>query len=228
MMSSSWMWIKVCLGAGEFWVTVDQACSGIEGMVVSLSITAIYLFLSRDFLRFPQALLLLPLACVLSALLNVFRIVLLVIIGAEWLPEIAVKGFHSVAGWLGTVLVALLIVFVFSSWQWVRRADNRLPVAVAHDDHELVRAILIPFVVLLSASLVVKILVDEFNILYPVVAGMTSIALVLVWHRLTPSIARQAQCCHCNGCYGCSVLDCDIHWRAAVSSGGLGCPFRIA
>jgi exosortase E/protease (VPEID-CTERM system) len=173
------------IGARDFWVTVDQACSGIEGMVVSLSITAMYLFLSRDFLKFPRALLLLPLACVLSAVFNVIRIALLVVIGAEWFPEIAVKGFHSVAGWVGTVLVALLIVFVFSTWRWVRRDDAGLAGVMNHlDDHALVQAILLPFIVLLVTALGVRIFTDGFNTLYPVVVTATSISVLVMWRRL--------------------------------------------
>jgi len=69
-----------------------------------------YLFVSRRRLRFPNALLLVPLGTALVWLLNGFRIALLVVVGARLSPAVALGGFHSKAGWISVCLVVVAIV----------------------------------------------------------------------------------------------------------------------
>jgi exosortase E/protease (VPEID-CTERM system) len=83
----------------NFAVQIAPVCSGIEGIgLVAVFLTA-YLWLYRTELRFPHALLLLPLGMLSIWFLNSFRIAALVVIG-EWAPQAAARGFHSVVGWL--------------------------------------------------------------------------------------------------------------------------------
>lgn len=172
------------LGAGDFWVYIDRACSGIEGMVVALSISGIYLFLSKSSLRFPRAFVLLPIACILSLLFNVLRISLLVMLGAEGWPDIAVKGFHSVAGWVGSVLVALLIVFVFSTWRWISAEDsNELSVASGNDDPVPALAVLFPFTLSLFLLLLTRLVTVDFNYFHPVIVLGTGVSLFVFWRK---------------------------------------------
>ncbi|WP_074221791.1 archaeosortase/exosortase family protein [Rhodovulum sp. ES.010] len=70
----------------------------------------VFLILFRHELRFPLALVLLPLGIAVSALLNVVRIVALLALGLSGHPELAVGGFHSHAGWLMFTLIALGVV----------------------------------------------------------------------------------------------------------------------
>jgi exosortase E/protease (VPEID-CTERM system) len=83
----------------SFAVHIAPACSGIEGMGLVSVFLAVYLWVYRKDLRFPQAYVLLPIGLLTIWLLNAVRIALLVVIGG-WAPEAAVKGFHSVSGWL--------------------------------------------------------------------------------------------------------------------------------
>jgi exosortase/archaeosortase family protein len=83
----------------SFAVHIAPACSGIEGIGLVSVFLAVYLWVYRRDLRFPQAYVLLPIGMLTIWLLNAVRIALLVLIGG-WAPEAAVKGFHSVAGWL--------------------------------------------------------------------------------------------------------------------------------
>jgi exosortase E/protease (VPEID-CTERM system) len=83
----------------SFAVHIAPECSGIEGIGLVSVFLAVYLWVYRKDLRFPQAYVLLPIGMLTIWLLNAVRIALLVLIG-EWAPEAAVKGFHSVAGWL--------------------------------------------------------------------------------------------------------------------------------
>jgi exosortase E/protease (VPEID-CTERM system) len=83
----------------SFAVQIAPACSGIEGMGLVSVFLAVYLWVYRRDLRFPQAYVLFPIGMLTIWVLNAVRIALLVLIG-NWAPEAAVRGFHSVAGWL--------------------------------------------------------------------------------------------------------------------------------
>jgi len=70
------------LGVGDFIVYISNVCSGLEGLVVALTVTSIYIYLLRRELRFPLAFLLLIVAVILSILFNILRVAILVAIGA--------------------------------------------------------------------------------------------------------------------------------------------------
>jgi exosortase E/protease (VPEID-CTERM system) len=72
----------------------------------------VYLWLFRRDLRFPHALLLLPLGVLLAWLANIGRIVALIAVGTWGLPEFARGGFHSQVGWLLFLSVSLGLVAV--------------------------------------------------------------------------------------------------------------------
>src|SRR5262245_37554596 len=89
------------LGTETFWVYVTAPCSGYEGMGLICAYLAGYIWLFRRELRFPQALLLLPIGLVAVFVVNAIRIAVLIWIGAQGSPKLAIGGFHSQAGWLG-------------------------------------------------------------------------------------------------------------------------------
>lgn len=99
------------LGTPGFRVRVGVPCSGYEGMGLILAYLTVYLFLFRRDLRFPHALLLLPLGLTAVWVVNVVRIAALILIGDRVSPKLAVGGFHSQAGWIGFNLVALTLVY---------------------------------------------------------------------------------------------------------------------
>ena len=92
---------------GEFGVLIWDTCSGLEGLALVSGFVAIYLWTFRSELSFPKAFLLFPIGLAVSWLLNGVRIAALVSIGAHISPDVAVKGFHSQAGWIAFLLVAL-------------------------------------------------------------------------------------------------------------------------
>ena len=100
------------LGIGQFVIAITPVCSGFEGIGLICHLLGAYLLLFRKDLRFPQALLLLPLGIVVIWSFNVLRIVLLVIVGASGAPDVALGGFHSQAGWLGFNIVGLGLVAI--------------------------------------------------------------------------------------------------------------------
>jgi exosortase E/protease (VPEID-CTERM system) len=90
---------ELVLGTEAFPVQVTQYCSGYEGISLFLIFFCVFLALWREKLRFPQALLLLPLGILSAWLLNAFRIAALVVVGTLISPKVAMDGFHVFAGW---------------------------------------------------------------------------------------------------------------------------------
>lgn len=126
----------------------------------------------------------LPLACLISVALNIVRLALLIIIGAELSPSIAVGGFHINAGWIASVLVALLIVFVFSTWPWIqKKSQTSLTTERVTNDSGLAMAILIPFVVFASMSLVSGVVIDQFDYLNPFKVILVFGSVLYFWNH---------------------------------------------
>ncbi|MGK0369810.1 MAG: exosortase E/protease (VPEID-CTERM system) [Glaciecola sp.] len=177
------------LGVNEFIVHISAECSGLEGLVIALSVTSIYLFLLRDSLRFPLVILLLPIATLLAVVFNIIRVAVLISIGAFFSPEIAVGGFHSVAGWFTAVLVSFLIVFVFTSMSVFNNksshdlADSSSDETEINssDDSQLAWAMLVPFVLFLITTLLSSIFVDDFNYFYPLKVIVGGLSLAYFW-----------------------------------------------
>ena len=80
------------LGIKGFSVSIAPVCSGFEGIGLIWAFLGAYLLLFRRDLRFPQALLLIPIGTVIIWLFNVLRIVVLVLVGAWGRPEVALRG----------------------------------------------------------------------------------------------------------------------------------------
>lgn len=99
---------RFLIGAGgNFVVEVNRQCSGYEGIGLIWVFLIAFFWICRRDLRFPRALLLLPLATAATWIVNTLRIASLVAIGAHLSPGIALGGFHSFAGILLVSAVAL-------------------------------------------------------------------------------------------------------------------------
>ncbi len=88
----------VTLALGDFAVDVGPTCSGYEGIGLMSVFVAAFLAWFRDVLRFPNALLLLPLGIVAAWLGNGLRLAALLEIGAHLSPAVAMGGFHAYSG----------------------------------------------------------------------------------------------------------------------------------
>ena len=176
------------LGLRFFVVEISDVCSGLEGLVISIFTTSIYLFFLRKELRFPLVLILLPIAATISILFNIVRITVLVLIGALFSPEIAIGGFHSVAGWIAAIFVAAMIVFIFSNLTIFNKEGiekTKIEKDIIEDDNpDIAWAMLLPFIVFLFITLVSQIFLEKtdgtshFNYLYPIktIAGAALLA----------------------------------------------------
>lgn len=112
---------------GDFGVEITPICSGADGLGLVVLFQATWIALARERLRFPRALLLLPLGVVLAFLANVVRIAALLWVGGAGFVELAAGGLHSKLGWLLFIGIALGTVALAERGHWFRddRADDR-------------------------------------------------------------------------------------------------------
>ncbi len=103
---------RFIIGTRKFQVEIAPECSGYEGIGLVWAFLGAYLWFFRQRLRFPHALLLIPLGTVVIWLTNAARIAALVAVGTWVSEDIAAGGFHSQAGWLAFNAVALGLVLV--------------------------------------------------------------------------------------------------------------------
>jgi exosortase E/protease (VPEID-CTERM system) len=156
---------RLVLGTPGFKVAIAPSCSGYEGIGLILTFLAIYLWLFRRELRFPGALLVLPIGAVAIWVVNALRIVALIAMGDAGWREIALGGFHSQAGWIAFNVVGLAFVAVLSRGGYFRREPA--PAAVRASD-DGTTAYLAPFLVVLATAMVTGIFASELDWLYPV------------------------------------------------------------
>ncbi|WP_317930996.1 exosortase E/protease, VPEID-CTERM system [Halioxenophilus sp. WMMB6] len=174
---------KLYLGVDQFVVHISATCSGVEGMGLAVCFTLLYLYIQRDQLRFPQALILLPLAAVLSWLLNVVRIALLILLGEFVSPDFAIGGFHSQAGWFTFIGLAMAIIYGFNRIPWFKHQSQTAPVAVPLK-RDTASAILISFILFLLGALIMGLESRPLNWLYPIKALLGGAALLYFWRTL--------------------------------------------
>jgi exosortase E/protease (VPEID-CTERM system) len=164
-------------------VTIDQACSGLEGVGLMLAFCTGWLWLMRRDFRFPRALLILPAAIVTAFFLNSVRISLLFVIADMGFVEVAMAGFHSQAGWIFFLAVAFLVAVVSRQTAWLQRADRQpSPVAgIEKSPDQPVAAFLLPLLAILATGMLVNAISAGFETLY--VLRLVACAMVLVIYR---------------------------------------------
>jgi exosortase E/protease (VPEID-CTERM system) len=167
------------IGIDDFLVSIATVCSGYEGIGLVLTFTGFYLFIFRKDFRFPHCLLLLPLGVTAIWSFNILRIAVLLVIGAEISPELAVGGFHSMAGWIGFVLVTACILLIAHNSSLFSSSPGRSRTRSIN----FRMALLIPLVILLAATMVTSALTVSVDWWYPLRVVLTAGALALLWHH---------------------------------------------
>jgi exosortase E/protease (VPEID-CTERM system) len=147
----------------DFVITVAPICSGLEGVglvtVLMLGLLVVY----REELRFPHALLLLPLGVAGVWLANGARVALLLVIGATWNPDVALGGFHSKAGWVFFCAIALVLSAVARRVRFFSKAAEDAP-GEEHDNPTA--AYLMPALSVIATGLVTGMLASDGDPLY--------------------------------------------------------------
>ena len=173
------------IGAGDFYIDIAPVCSGIEGIALVTIFVTLYLSLFRKELRFPRAFWLYPAGIAVSAFLNIVRITVLLMIGLDGKPELAVGGFHSHAGWLMFTLIALGVVLAartvpaLSALPAGPQQAAAAPVLPVHQDINAAR--ILPFAIFMLSALFVQALSQNPGLVYPLRVLAMAAGLVVFW-----------------------------------------------
>jgi exosortase E/protease (VPEID-CTERM system) len=164
---------KYVVSSNSFSIEIGTACSGVEGLALTMLFVGCYFFAFKDSLRFPNVWVLLPIGLLLSWGLNVVRIATLFAIGDNGNPELAVSGFHSYAGWLMFSILAFALIGVSTSVPWFRR-DNTAPLPLLE---YWTAARILPFAAFMGAALLISTFTVKPDLWY--FAKAVAIAFVL-------------------------------------------------
>jgi exosortase E/protease (VPEID-CTERM system) len=163
---------RLVIGTPHFRVTISPQCSGYEGVGLIVTFLSVYLWLYRKELRFPGALLLLPVGAIVIWLVNAVRIVALIAIGHAGWRAVAAGGFHSQAGWIAFNAIALGFVAITNHFGYFRNADDvelaSAPVTHGSDHSEATLAYLGPFFVVTATAMLTGAVSAGIDWLYPV------------------------------------------------------------
>lgn len=173
---------KLIVGIDPFYVVIDPVCSGFEGIGLITAFLGLYIFVYRRELKFPNVLMIIPIASLIVWGLNVVRIAVLIAIGRWISPEIALGGFHSKAGWVFFCAIALATVFAIqrSTLFSLKTADADTRACDETKTQNPTAALLVPLLAVIATSLVAGLFVTTgFDILYPLRVFAAAIALFI-------------------------------------------------
>ncbi len=177
-------YVTKSLFVGEFQVIIDQSCSGYEGMALITAFLGLYLWSFRQTLKFPNALLLVPLGILSIYTLNIVRIAVLVSIGGHISPDVAEGGFHSQAGWMAFLAVSLGFMALAPRLSFFA-ADTAAPVQRENVPDRAMDALIVPFMALMVGSIVTSALAPYDTWLYglKIVAAGGALLILRAWYR---------------------------------------------
>ncbi|QEG36004.1 exosortase E/protease, VPEID-CTERM system [Bythopirellula goksoeyrii] len=168
------------IGTPAFSEVIAPECSGYQGIGMILVFFTFFLWHFRSRLRFPAALLLLPMGCVAIWLANCLRIALLIIVGDKISPAVAVEGFHSQTGWFFFCVVALGLAVLALNSRWCAKAQEPT------SDDELrspTLLYLLPFLALMAGMILTGMASTDFDWLYPVRIAVAGAALLFFFQE---------------------------------------------
>jgi exosortase E/protease (VPEID-CTERM system) len=174
---------SLVIGSSRFSVIISPACSGLEGAVLMLVVTIVWLWLFRHECKFPQALIIIPAGILLILLFNCVRIAALVLIGHAGARQIAMGGFHSQAGWIAFNAVALGLVLPLRRWSFLTQAGAQDSVPGHQATANPAVWYLAPFASILAAGMVSSAASAGFEWLYPL--RLFAAAGTLIYFRRT-------------------------------------------
>lgn len=161
------------LGTPAFAVTINDQCSGYEGVGLISVFLAAYCWVFRDSLRFPHVWLLWPVGMIVMWTCNVLRITALIALGSSYSPDIAVGGFHSQAGWIALIATSLCLGGGALRSPFFA---NRPAPAAARRVRVAASAYLVPFLVMMAVQMVAAAFSTGFDRWYPVKAIALALA----------------------------------------------------
>jgi exosortase/archaeosortase family protein len=111
------------LGVGQFIVGISKECSGIDSLLLFISLYSVILILDWNRLNRKRMLLLFIPGILGTVLYNLLRVYAIMLVGILYDPKFAVDVFHTNAGWV-LFLVFFMIFWHFGS-SWVYRKKTK-------------------------------------------------------------------------------------------------------
>lgn len=170
-------------GTPSFTVDIGPTCLGYQGVSLVLLVLLGYAWINRSQLKFPNVLIVFPLAVLLLLLFNAARIAILVAIGNYWSAEVAVLGFHSTAGWVELILTLALALFIVTRYGFFTHAPQAGQ-GTSRFDRESI--LLFPLAALIATSFVTQLFTGGFHWAYPLHVIVAAWVAWLVRDRLPP------------------------------------------
>ena len=167
------------LGTQRYLIQVSWLCSGLEGLLLVAVLITLWIFFFRRELIVSRALLVFPIALLLTWCANIARLAALIAIGDHGHAFLADLGFHTQAGWVSLNLIVLGSLAAVQNAAWFRKYPDgpqthaSQPTGVNH-----VAVYLLPFTVIIAASLFTQGLAEGFERFYPL---RLLVALVAFW-----------------------------------------------
>jgi exosortase E/protease (VPEID-CTERM system) len=163
-----------------FEIGMAQSCAGYNGALIAMGVCAVYMWVIRDRLIWPRALVVFPVLAVSMFLMNSVRIFVLLMIGKFVSPAIAVEGFHMYAGWIYLLTHTTAAIYWFETSRWVSRdpllSFSWRKIFGPQNPDDLV--LMVPLIVFLALSIVLGAFSTTMNWLYPfavIIAGSVTL-----------------------------------------------------
>jgi exosortase E/protease (VPEID-CTERM system) len=141
------------VGTRTFQVEIADKCSGYEGIGLIWVFLAAFLWVFRARLRFPRALILLPIGTVIIWVVNALRIAALLGVGTLVSPEVAVGGFHANSGSLLLSAVTLGIAWAAQRSSFLARPDVTDARATLEETSTRAAAYVIPLLAIVATAM---------------------------------------------------------------------------
>ena len=193
---------ELIVGTQRFWVRIASTCAGYEGIGLIWVFTSAYLVMCRDQLRFPRALLLIPIGTVVVWIANAFRLTALIAIGTWIDGDIAMGGFHAYSGSLLFSAVSLGLVFAARRSRFFAAPDSHADASVpAAADTNASAAYLLPFLAIVATQMfagAVSTGASLVDVLYPlriVAAGAVLFAFRHAYRSIRWTTSWEAVAC---------------------------------
>ncbi len=156
------------LGTARYVIQVSWLCSGLEGLLLVALLLALWIFFFRRELIVPRALLVAPVALALTWCANIARLAALISIGDHGHAQLADLGFHTQAGWVSLNLIVLGCLAAVQHARWFRKQNALVPAEPAESaEVNSIAVYLLPFTLILAASLLTQGLAEGFEAFYP-------------------------------------------------------------
>lgn len=159
-------------GNQSFNAEVQPACSGYEGIFLSIVFLGVYFYLASEHFSLGRITATILIASVTMFSLNAIRIAALMYVGIHFSPEVAQNGFHTNFG-LITLVGVLLTAYLVSQV----KLDSKLAVNLPMSS---LGRLLLPIATLIAASLLVGLFSGKFYWFYPLPILLTAIVLYFI------------------------------------------------